>query len=194
MVDKYNRKNKVEYASYKVDLENKTMNEGTDIENNILHASLLHENALPGYDLIQIGFDEKKTIDELDFNIDEIVCEISEIAGTGNKKYPLALFKSKNINLAFDDLLFNDTVIKGLHENYEYNITMYNYGRRITCYIYLMPKDIESILFPNDSYKDFRGLFKLKIDGEYLLCRLEKINDYNPESGAATKCQFIKER
>jgi hypothetical protein len=107
---------------------------------------------------------------------------------------PLALFKNKNVNLAFDDLLFNDTVIKGLRENYEYNIAMYNYGRRITCYIYLTPKDIESVLFPNNSYKDFRGLFKLKIDGEELLCRLEKINDYNPESGAAVKCQFIKER
>jgi uncharacterized repeat protein (TIGR02543 family) len=172
VVDKYSRKNKVEYGSYKVDLENKTINEGTELINNIFHANLLHENALPGYDLIQVAFDSEKTVDELEYNIDETICEIAEIAGTGNKKYPLALFKNKNINLAFDDLLFNDTAIKGLRENYEYNIAMYNYGRRITCYIYLTPKDIESVLFPNDSYRDFRGLFKLKINGEELFCRL----------------------
>ncbi|MDR2127398.1 MAG: hypothetical protein LBP63_11310 [Prevotellaceae bacterium] len=104
------------------------------------------------------------------------------------------MFKNKNINLAFDDLAYNDTIINGLHQNYQYNITMYNYGRRIICYIFLTPADIESILYPNSSYKDFRGLYKLKIDGEELLCRLEQISDYNPESGAATKCQFIKER
>ena len=64
-------------------------------------------------------------------------------------------------------------------------------GRRIILYLNLNPEDIEPIASPHSLCRDFRALYKLSIDGETVLCRLEEICDYNPLR-QPTRCIFIK--
>ena len=80
----------------------------------------------------------------------------------------------------------------GLHGGYDRSIEQYNSGRRITLYLRLNPEDIEPLISPNGLRRDFRALFKLAIEGETVMCRLEEISDYNPSAGS-TRCVFLNE-
>lgn len=107
------------------------------------------------------------------------------------KNYPLAAFhhtQTEPFTLCFED---RDN-LDGLHSYYDNNIEMYNSGKKITAYIHLYPEDVEAFIIPNELKHDFRALFKLRIQGEDILCRLEEICDYNPASNSSTKCIFLK--
>lgn len=105
-------------------------------------------------------------------------------------QFPLIAFHHTGTNpftLCFEDR----DGLQGLHSYYDQNIELYNNGRRITLYLDLTPEEIEPFMLPNDLCQDFRALFKLKINGEEIYCRLEEIVDYQPQRTGSTKCIFI---
>ena len=79
---------------------------------------------------------------------------------------------------------------EGLHNYYDKQVDIWNYGKRITCYCRVEPQEIESLRKANTSVVDFRSKFKLNIDGEDIYCRLESIENYEPQN-ATHKCTFI---
>lgn len=79
---------------------------------------------------------------------------------------------------------------EGLHKYYDKQVDIWNYGKRITCYCRVEPQEIESLRKADTSVVDFRSRFKLKIDGEDIYCRLESIENYEPQN-ATHKCTFI---
>lgn len=81
--------------------------------------------------------------------------------------------------------------IAGLHTYYDRNIELYNHGKRITVYMNLRAQDVEPFIIPNDLKADFRALFRIKLGGETVMCRLEEIVDYDPRNSGPTKCIFI---
>lgn len=111
--------------------------------------------------------------------------------GYGNE-YPEIAFHDPSGDEPFT-LCFEDRDgVTGLHGGYDRSIEQYNSGRRITLYLRLNPEDIEPLISPNGLRRDFRALFKLAIEGETVMCRLEEISDYNPSAGS-TRCVFLKE-
>jgi len=111
--------------------------------------------------------------------------------GYGNE-YPEIAFHDPSGDEPFT-LCFEDRDgATGLHGGYDRSIEQYNSGRRITLYLRLNPEDIEPLISPNGLRRDFRALFKLAIEGETVMCRLEEISDYNPSAGS-TRCVFLKE-
>lgn len=81
--------------------------------------------------------------------------------------------------------------ITGLHRYWDSNLRAYNEGVRLTVYMRLDGADIEQIVNPNQLKRDFRALFRLKVNGEWSDWRLEEVCDYNPRA-SSTKCIFIK--
>lgn len=108
-----------------------------------------------------------------------------------SEEYPLVTF--------FDDgsqggsprsLLFEDRGgVAGLHTYWDPRVEALNHSRRLTLYITLYPDEVEQIVVPNSTKHDFRAHYLLTIDGEKVLCRLEEIVDYNPNS-PSTKVIF----
>lgn len=91
-------------------------------------------------------------------------------------------------SLCFED---RDSV-EGLHRFYDKTFDTYNKSKKIEAYITLGPEEIEPFVFPNSLQHDFRALYRLVINGENALYRLEQICDYDPKA-PSTKCVFIKE-
>ena len=79
---------------------------------------------------------------------------------------------------------------QGLHQHYDKQVDIWNYGKRITCYCRVEPQEIESLRKAGTSDVDFRSKFKLKINGEDIYCRLESIENYEPQN-STHKCTFI---
>lgn len=200
----YKRLKKKELGSYKVSLENKIADEPLELRNPIWSAPVMKSVDSMGMTVIKNVPDteEPATIDAVDTEITPVVCQLVGIERRTNggdtlmyPNYPLVSFQSAEhmVNLGFDDITTDAGPVDGLSRYYRSNVRMYNYGRRITCHIKLEPMDVEPIIYPNRQRRDFRALYRLRLDGEDVLCRLESINDYNPVGGKATKCVFVKE-
>lgn len=109
-------------------------------------------------------------------------------------EYPLVAFhhtesinNSEKFTLCFED---RDGQ-KGLHRYWDENMELLNNGRRIELHLNLGAEDIEPFITQNALKKDFRAFFKIKIDEEDIVCRLEEICDYNPSRRESTKCRFV---
>ncbi len=93
------------------------------------------------------------------------------------------------LSLCFED---RDGVA-GLHRFWDGNIAALNESKRVELSLMLYPEEIEAMLSPNTLGRDFRALYRLVVDGESSLFRLEEVCDYNPADGGSTRCVFIKE-
>lgn len=202
VVQYYNWKNKTELGAYSVPLLNKTTDETKEIVNGTFAPFLLRTVESVGMTLPQ---EKRETtqddIRETDLSITPIIGYFDGLAiRTAGadlnpySHYPRLLFQdeAKGVNLGFEDIT-GVTLVRGLRQYYEDNISAYNYGRRITLYLRLTPQDVEPFQFPNNQKQDLRAVFLLNMDGEDVPCVLEEIADYNPASGAATKCVFISD-
>lgn len=89
-------------------------------------------------------------------------------------------------SLLFEDRDFMDG-LGGLY--WQGRANALNHAKRITLYVTLSPDEVESIAFPNSTGHDFRALYRLRLEHEEVLCRLEEVVDYNP-SAPSTKCVF----
>lgn len=200
VVQKHNKRNNIELGAYNAPLQNKTTSEAKEIINPMFSPFLLRNVESVGMIVPQNESEKTQdTIDDVEMDITPIV---GYFVGAANRtagddrslypRYPQLVFQdaAKGINLGFGDIN-GSTTIPGLRQYYEDNISVYNAGRRITVYIKLAPQDVEAILIPNEQKRDFRAVFLLSMNGEHVPCLLEQISDYNPTSGASTKCQFI---
>ena len=202
VVGYYNWKNRTELGAYRTPLLNKTADDTKEIVNGIFAPFLLRTVDSMGMTIPQdVRENDQKQIDDVELEMTPIVGYFGGVDDrtTGDDKkdyprYPRLVFQdaTKEINLGFEDI--NSTsVVRGLNQYYKDNISAYNYGRRITMYLKLTPQDIEAIQFPNREKQDFRAVFLLNFDGEDVPCLLEQIADYNPATGASTKCVFISD-
>ncbi len=103
--------------------------------------------------------------------------------------YPYLAFHSpeQGWTLGFED---RDGVI-GLHSYWDSTVETLSYARRVTLYLHLTPTDVEPLAMPDKLGDDFRALYRLTIDGEPALYRLEEVCDYNPEY-SSVKCKFVQ--
>jgi hypothetical protein len=118
--------------------------------------------------------------------------------------YPSLAFHSpeSGFTLCFED---RDGVT-GLHSMWDRDVRLWNSGRRVTVWLALDALDVESLAFPAGSggaggaggagdagaaSADFHALYRLTIDGEPALYRLEEVCDYTP-AAPSTKCGLIK--
>ncbi len=110
----------------------------------------------------------------------------------GAEKYPLLTFyddgtiSGKPLSLLFED---RDGVV-GLHKWWDDRVDALNHSRRITLYVVLNPEEVEQVVVPNSTKRDFRAHYLLDIEGEKVLCRMEEIVDYNP-TAPSTKVVFV---
>ncbi len=107
---------------------------------------------------------------------------------TGNA-YPQLAFHSPEggYTLCFEDR----DGCTGLHSYRDRDTRLWNLGRRVTVWLALDGADIETLSFPTGTGADFRALYRLSIDGEECLYRLEEVCDYTP-GAPSTKCILIK--
>lgn len=82
--------------------------------------------------------------------------------------------------------------LQGLHRFYDRTLEMSDNSKRLEVYICLRPEEIEPFVCPNSMGRDFRALYRLVINGENAIYRLEQVADYDPNE-TSTKCIFIKE-
>lgn len=202
VVEYYNWKRNTELGAYKEALLNKTSDDTKEVVNTMF-APFLHRTVESVGMIIPQEKREntQDVIDDVDLNLTPIIGYfngvVNRTAGSDKGKYPSypqLIFQdaSKGVNLGFDDIDWMPTEY-GLNQYYKDNISAYNVGRRITMYLKLTPQDVEAFQFPNRLMRDFRAVFLLNIDGEDVPCLLESIEDYNPASGASTKCIFISD-
>ena len=97
-----------------------------------------------------------------------------------------AVDKVANRSVSFADM----EGVQGLHKHYDKQVEAWNYGKRITCYCRIYPHEIDSLRKPNTSDVDFRSRFLLDINGENIYCRLESIENYEPQN-VTHKCSFL---
>lgn len=202
VVEYYNWKNRTELGAYSTPLLNKTADDTKEVVNGIFAPFLLRNVESVGMTIPQEKRENTQdVIDDVELEMTPIIGYFDDVVArtAGSDKgtyshYPQLIFKdaSKAINLGFDDIDWMPTEY-GLNQYYQDNISAYNVGRRITMYLKLGPQDVEPIQFPNRGMQDFRAVFLLNIDGEDVPCLLESIEDYNPASGASTKCIFISD-
>lgn len=87
------------------------------------------------------------------------------------------------LSLLFED---RDGVV-GLGRYWQERVEALNRYKRITLRVALSADEVEAIAYPNSLGRDFRALYRVKLEGEDVLCRLEEVCDYNP-SAPSTKC------
>lgn len=203
VVQWYNKRmcNKLGLGTYKVPLLNKTVAEEYEIANALYSPFLTRKIPSVGMTVLQNAVEmEQNTIDEADLNVTPVIGYFDGIAARTSGKdivaysrYPLLTYQNadKRINLGFEDLRTTDGIVAGLHQYYDDNVYLYNYGRRLTLYLKLGPQDVESINMPNRSIYDLRAVFMLMHEGENVPCLLEKVEEYDPAGGNSTKCSFI---
>lgn len=202
VVKYYNWKTGGELGAYTASLLNKTSDDKKEIVNQMFSPFLLRSVDSVGMTILQEKREnEQNQIDDIELEITSAVGYFGGLADrtagddvTSYPKYPQLVFQDakKGINLGFDDVA-GESGVFGLRQYYEDNISDYNYGRRITIYLKLSPRDVEVIQFPNSQMQDFRAVYLLNFDGEDVPCLLEQIADYNPATGASTKCVFISD-
>ncbi len=103
--------------------------------------------------------------------------------------YPKAAFHApeSGYTLCFEDR----DGCTGLHSRWERDLRLWNHSRRITAWLTLSAADIASLAFPAGGEAGFGALYRIVIDGEQCVCRLEEVCDYSP-GAASTKCVLIK--
>lgn len=205
----YNKRHKEPYLSWSTPLLSRRNTDDYELTNDVLNApmSVVANTIFPtttyeGQLLQLAGDDNQGTLDEL---------EVAELPRTVVLRQPATGASGNIFNVGCVGLLEgyeqpNFTIVdssyqwcisfadkegvEGLHKHYDKQVEVWNYGKRITCYCRLYPQEIESLRKAGTSPVDFRSRFKLKINGEDIYCRLESIENYEPQN-ATHKCTFI---
>ena len=208
-IEYYNNRHTKPYASYEQPLKSVATKQTKVVENPVFNAPML----VPQRDIFEEGVDNmltfatattRNTIADIDYDLPRTVVLIAEsgvsadptdwltyVPTTGilaEYEQPLMRIADPDMGdtLDFDDR--ND--VGGLYYNYSQTFDTWNYGKRIRCYCRVLPQEIESLRKAGTSVVDFRSRFLLHINGEDIYCRLESIENYEPQN-ATHKCTFI---
>lgn len=208
-VEEYNDRHTRTYGSYSYDLPTKAESKETENENGVLNPSLFTD----ARDIFEAQAEEapllnlhaqgaENTIEDVEFEwARSIVKRTENKTITVNTIGVIADYLQPRLSFAEDGddatLTFHSTagtsteVIGGLHKYYDTYAQMYRTGKRITCYCRVEPQEVEAIRkYGTHPTLNFRSRYKIRIKGEELLCRLESIDNYEPNN-ASHKCTFI---
>ncbi len=101
-------------------------------------------------------------------------------------EYPLlTFFDDGSLGGSPRSLLFEDRDgVGGLHEWWDGRVDTLNHSRRLRVGVHLSPTEMELLVSPSGVGFDFRSLYMLRVEGERVLCRLERVCDYNPNDSS----------
>ncbi len=91
-----------------------------------------------------------------------------------------------NVTLCFED---RDGLV-GLNEYYREQIDREESGQYVTLSLKVAPHQIAQLLTPTQGAPSVLSLFRVVIDGESAVCRIESIEEYSLESGVA-RCKLL---
>lgn len=202
-IDHYNERNTLPYFAYKTTLPTKMTNEAKEVQNALFSPAFMVKVADAfgsgsGYIPALAPKDSENTV--LDFNLADVPMTAMLIdtqstpptlplnravfGDMGNIQPPIVA--TMDFTLSFAD---KEGAI-GMHQFYDRQIDLWRKGKRLTCYCQIEAWEIEA-LRTNDDNLNFRSLFKLNINGEYIYARLESV-EYEP-TNTTNKCTFIIE-
>lgn len=202
-IDHYNERNTLPYFAYKTTLPTKMTNEAKEVQNALFSPAFMVKVADAfgsgsGYIPALASKDSENTV--LDFNLADVPMTAMLIdtqstpptlplnravfGDMGNIQPPIVA--TMDFTLSFAD---KEGAI-GMHQFYDRQIDLWRKGKRLTCYCQIEAWEIEA-LRTNDDNLNFRSLFKLNINGEYIYARLESV-EYEP-TNTTNKCTFIIE-
>jgi hypothetical protein len=205
-VARFNRSNGGRFGEWSTEVENSAAADGASLwENPMFTPSIsddeLYEGARSAR-LVQAGENSAETTlsrtENLNFSPKIVRFEGMKPLPAGEKwgwpsatgsSYPKLAFHApeSGYTLCFEDR----DGYAGLHSWFDNEVTLWNEGRRVTLWMALDETDVSALAFPVEGGVDFRGAFRLTIDGESCLYRLEEVVDYRP-GAPSTKCVFIK--
>lgn len=202
VVAEYNKRHKEPYMSWSSPLLNKCSDVDYEIANGVFNppmsisARRVFPNSESEYSILQVA-----DVDSQDnqSNVDLANIPRTLVMLQTSREENLMYFGNRGLIQYYVQPIFSviddtDSIsfggAEGLHKYYDKQVDIWNYGKRITCYCRVEPQEIESLRKADTSVVDFRSRFKLKIDGEDIYCRLESIENYEPQN-ATHKCTFI---
>lgn len=206
-IAEYNQRHPEPYMSWKVDLLNKQNNTEVELQSAFnppinINARRIFPNSEAQYEILQLaGEAEQDTMGA--FDIAQLPQTIV-LAQSGEDEDRLLYYGNKGLislyvqpRLVAVDGVSEETIsfsdkggVEGQHTFYDKQVDVWNYGKRIVCYCHIYPQEIDSLRKAGTSVVDFRSRFKLNINGEDIYCRLENIENYEPQN-ATHKCTFI---
>lgn len=116
------------------------------------------------------------------------------LQGSNNRyNLPYAFFFD-DLNENYDSLSLDDNPnCVGLITKHFQQLINEQSGRNlISAYLNLSSYDLAGFNSINDLKKDFRSLFKLRFRNELIICRINKIIKYDPNSINSTEVEFVK--
>ena len=210
-VEYYNKRHNAPYLSWRTPLLSKRDNKENELQNAVFTAPMTEPtielfplSPMGGGSLLNmVEKDTQDTLDNLDYgNIPQVLVQVMQptedptetiqyVGATGllaDYLQPDFVVTEQN---AGTTISFSDNKsVEGLHKYYDKQADIWNYGKRITCYCRVLPQEIESLRKAGTSPVDFRSRYLLNIGGEDIYCRLESIENYEPQN-ATHKCTFI---
>ncbi len=109
--------------------------------------------------------------------------------GLAGDLYPLAVFHGAGeTSLCFED---RDGE-QGLHRYHDRHYERIDTARSVTVRLRLTAADVLPIIATDPAGYDLRALFRLTIDGEEGLYRLEAIEEFRPDGSAPALCRFTQ--
>ncbi len=203
-VARHNRNTGGQFGSWSATVESAAATDQTSVwENPMFTPSLSAADTAPGAPsarLVQAGDTSLETLDRTEnLNFVPKIVRYEGMASlpAGERwgwplsggSYPRLAFHSpeSGYTLCFED---RDGCV-GLHSGWERDLRLWNHSRRITAWLTLSAADISSLSFPAAGEAGFGALYRIALDGEECVCRLEEVCDYSPGE-ASTKCVLIK--
>ena len=213
-VEEYNDRHAKPYGEYSYDLPTKANDDTTENTNPVFNPALFtdakeifeaQQNDAPLLNLH--ARDTKIGVEDVEF---EYPHTLVKVMGDYRVGYSTDTINTRGViadyqqpRLSFEEggdsytLTFNDVVgdeteqIRGLRLYYDTYAQMYRTGKRITCYCAVEPQEIDAIRkYGTHPTLNFRSRYKIRINNEDILCRLESIDNYEPKN-ASHKCKFI---
>jgi hypothetical protein len=210
-VEYYNKRHNAPYLSWRTPLLSKRNNKEDELQNAVFTApmteptiELFPQSPMGGGSLLNmVEKDTQDTLDNLDYgNIPQVLVQVMQptedptetiqyVGATGllaDYLQPDFVVTERNAGTTIS--FSNNKGVEGLHKYYDKQVNAWNYGKRIVCYCHLYPQEIESLRKAGTSDVDFRSRFLLNIGGEDIYCRLESVENYEPQN-ITHKCTFV---
>ena len=205
----YNARHTEPYLSYRTPLLSKRSNKEYELQNAVFSApmtiptrDIFPHSPLGGYLLNIVAENTQKTLYDFNNEIPQILVQVP--APTEDPTETIQYVGAKGLLADYEQpdfvvvdrneqtsISFADTKgVQGLHKYYDKQVEAWNYGKRIVCYCRVLPQEIDSLRKAGTSPVDFRSRFLLNIGGEDIYCRLESIENYEPQN-TTHKCTFV---
>ena len=206
-VDEYGKESGIRYGEWRADLLNIFASEGErSLVNNLFTASLSKSGVVAeapsAHLIVAANGSGSGCVENLNFPAKLVAFRgVRSLPSDQRWSYPTTADGGEYPLLTFFDdgslagepcsLLFEDRDgVEGLHRWWDGYLAELNHSRRLTLHLHLAPEQIEALANPANRERGFGALYRLRVEGEEVLCRLEEICDYNPAE-SSTKALFV---